>query len=248
MERLIQLGFNPVGNWYMMNENYLQFSFLNQNWRKKNQLYSFVVNDEIKYIGHAPNTLSLEMCNYKRPRVTQWINTEIRRLILESLQQNVPVNILSFADSGLLTYGGYSISLTAGLKDSLINEIQPPWNLINENTRVEVANFDTPPDIRGALPAIPSIPVNLGIAAYNQGFFNVAVEHDHLFGNNLDPIRIQMGDNIIQGYINRTANPNNTPRIMGGIQMTNWIQENFDQYDVMNIDVMDPAYVMLNAM
>ncbi|WP_018478142.1 GIY-YIG nuclease family protein [Pontibacter roseus] len=142
MERLTQLGFNPIGKWFLINEHYLQFSFLNESWREKNALYSFIIDNEIKYIGLSPTTLGSQMYKYKRPDLTQIINVEIRSLIVESLEQNIPVSILSYPDNRLLNYAGYNISLTAGIKGSLINELQPSWNFIDENALAPNMNFE----------------------------------------------------------------------------------------------------------
>jgi hypothetical protein len=89
----------------------------------------------------------------------------------------------------------------------------------------------------------------LGIAYYNQGFFNVSKAHNEKFGIDKSLIKIQIGENpedTIQGYINRTANSNGTPRIMGGKVLTEWIKKHYKQGDLMKIDILSNDSIKLN--
>jgi len=58
------------------------------------------------------------------------------------------------------------------------------------------------------------------------GFFNISVDFERFFGVDGAPINILIGNTNIQfvGKINRTANKNRTPRIMGGVDLKNWFQ------------------------
>ena len=77
----------------------------------------------------------------------------------------------------------------------------------------------------------------LGKAYYKQGFFNIRKKHSEIFGPHLDPIKIFLDENELDNaYVNRTANINNTPRIMAGVEMTRWIQENFKEKDIMLVE------------
>ncbi|MBX0332990.1 hypothetical protein K3G39_07045 [Pontibacter sp. HSC-14F20] len=92
------------------------------------------------------------------------------------------------------------------------------------------------------------IEILLGDTYYNQNFFNVSIEFTDLFAGHRDPITIQLGDNpndTIQGHINRTANQNGAPRIMGGVQMNDWIQANFNQSEIMTVQVLNPQSIVL---
>ena len=87
------------------------------------------------------------------------------------------------------------------------------------------------------------------IAYYNQGFFNVSKAHNEKFGIDKSLIKIQIGENpedTIQGYINRTANSNGTPRIMGGKVLTEWIKKHYKQGDLMKIDILSNDSIKLN--
>ena len=60
----------------------------------------------------------------------------------------------------------------------------------------------------------------------NTGFFNIKREYDRYFGehNSMIKIFIEDRDNPINGRINRTANNNNTARIMGGVKLKEWFR------------------------
>ncbi len=87
----------------------------------------------------------------------------------------------------------------------------------------------------------------LGEAYYNMGFFNVKVAHADAFGRDGEQIEIRLGGNgtPIFGHINRTANPNGTPRIMGGIELKHWIQNNYSKDDSFSVEVLSPVCIKL---
>jgi hypothetical protein len=98
-------------------------------------------------------------------------------------------------------------------------------------------------------PTIETFEIILGQAYYNQGFFNVKQQYSGIFGADKSIIEIQLGNNIkdtIQGYINRTANNNETPRIMGGKVLSEWIKSNFKQNDTLVVNVLTPISIKLN--
>ena len=98
-------------------------------------------------------------------------------------------------------------------------------------------------------PTIDSFEIILGQAYYNQGFFNIRVKHSEKIGLDNEEIEIQLGDNttkIVRGYINRTANPNGTPRIMLGKKYTEWIKNNYSQKDILIVDILSRVSLRLN--
>jgi hypothetical protein len=91
--------------------------------------------------------------------------------------------------------------------------------------------------------------VKLSKTYYNQGFFNVSKIYSENFGADKAIIEIQLGDNsknIVQGYINRTANNNGTPRIMGGKTLSDWIQKNYKQDNILKVDILTNVSIRLN--
>lgn len=95
--------------------------------------------------------------------------------------------------------------------------------------------------------SLGQIAILIGKAYYNQGFFNIRKRFSNMFGEDKSRIFVQLGDNpeIIEGYINRTANPNKTPRIMIGIAYSNWIQMNFAKGDILTIEVFTNSKIKL---
>jgi len=54
------------------------------------------------------------------------------------------------ADHGLLHYGGFHVNLAAGLEDSLIRDLNPPWNGGKKESRNEkLEPLDLPPSDDG---------------------------------------------------------------------------------------------------
>jgi len=96
--------------------------------------------------------------------------------------------------------------------------------------------------------SLGQIKILLGEAHYNQGFFNIRQTFSNMFGKDRSLIFIQLGDNseIIEGYINRTANPNKTPRIMIGNTYTNWIQKNYVKGDILTIELFTNRKIKLH--
>lgn len=81
--------------------------------------------------------------------------------------------------------------------------------------------------------------VKLGKAYWDQGFFNVRVKDDELFGNDNKPLNIFLGDEprAIVGYVNRRANPNGTPRIMAPVAMKEWMRRSAKLGGTILVDV-----------
>jgi hypothetical protein len=73
--------------------------------------------------------LSTRLAGYQRPGKTQFTNIRSNGKILDLLSQQKSVEIYVLVDTGLLSYGGFHVNLAAGLEDSLIEALRPPWNL-----------------------------------------------------------------------------------------------------------------------
>ena len=91
--------------------------------------------------------------------------------------------------------------------------------------------------------------VKLGQAYFNKGFFNVNQEYSELFGIANQVIQIHLvatgQTDLIFGYVNRTANPNGSPRIMAGKDLTSWIQNNYKLGDIMKVEVIDDISIRI---
>jgi len=253
MNRLLSINFKNVGHWEL-NEDNIQFQ-LAEHQSTKNVLYSFISNGDIKYIGKTIQPLKSRMYGYQNPGPSQTTNIRVNKKIKEALMSDEAVDIFILVDNGLLKYGEFRINLAAGLEDTLIYQVCPIWNYsgkhkleIDKNSEnEELIEQDKPIDL--TVPVVDSFEIILGEAYYNQGFFNVRKQHSDKFGDDKAVMEIQLGnnsENVIQAYINRTANGNGTPRIMGGKTLTDWIHNNFKRGDMVKVDIFGPLSVRLN--
>ncbi len=91
--------------------------------------------------------------------------------------------------------------------------------------------------------------VKLGKAYFDKGFFNVRQQYSELFGIANQVIQINLVANgktdSIFGYVNRAANPNGSPRIMAGKDLTSWIQNNYKLGDIMKVEVIDDISIRI---
>lgn len=89
------------------------------------------------------------------------------------------------------------------------------------------------------------INVRLGVAYYNQDFFNIKLRYDMYFGPNNSIIDVYLGSwNTIpiQARIDRTTQPNRTPRIMMGKIYTNWVQNSHQQGESLTVEILNPNH------
>lgn len=73
------------------------------------------------------------------------------------------------------------------------------------------------------------------------------MKFDRYIGQDKSTIDILIDDTeqIIQGYINRTANPNGAARIMGGKELRDWFQDNARVGDKIDIQILSPVSIRL---
>ena len=206
---------------------------------KTNILYAFVCDGEVKYIGKTTGSLSGRMGGYRSPGRTATTNLRNNANIRALLEIGGSVDIFALPDDGLLHYGQFHLNLAAGLEDDLIRVINPEWNGGQVELQPAPVSGTSTADEKVVEPAsaVPpqalddaragSFEVTLHTTYYHQGFFNVRVPHQHMFGGDGEPIEVYVSgeQDPIPGMINRTANTNGTPRIMGGRQLRDWFYE-----------------------
>lgn len=253
MNRLLSIGFIKVGQWKLKNDR-IQYH-LESHQNATNILYSFVSNGRIKYIGKTTMHLSKRMYGYQNPGPSQTTNIRTNDKIKNFLLNEQPVDIFILIDDGQYKHGDFKINLVAGLEDTMIDKIKPEWNYLGKSKIEEDENSDAEEliEVNDSMilqnPTLQSFEITLGQAYYNQGFFNVKQFYSNQFSADKAIIEIQLGgnqNNIIQGYINRTANRNGTPRIMGGKILSEWIKSNFQQDDNLIVDILSPVSIRLN--
>jgi hypothetical protein len=129
------------------------------------------------------------------------------------LAQGASVRIFVCTPPSELQYGEFQIDLAAGLEESLILKLTPPWNgregrrpITEEAERetTEEAAVDTLPEReilngRQLEPNPPTtFPIKLGETYYKQGFINLGVEASKALGKHGDPVIIYLGSEAEQ--------------------------------------------------
>jgi len=247
MNRLLKIGFQCVGRWKMVDGN-LEFELTSHEY-SKNVLYAFVSNGEIKYIGKTVQDLRSRMQGYKSPgkKTDKKPSTNYKnKLKIESLlKKGEVVDIFVLPDNGLMHYGDFHLNLAAGLEDSLISVISPPWNGKNENSKeknISVLKKEVNLKVEVYFDLI------LEKTYYNQGFFNVKRDYSKYFGNQGEQIEVYVFNKQepLMGYINRDANKNKSPRIMVGKELRDWFQNNFEEKEKVKVGVISPVSIIIH--
>ncbi|OQY74275.1 MAG: hypothetical protein B6D44_04800 [Ignavibacteriales bacterium UTCHB2] len=250
INRILDIGFVESGEWEISKRKIKRNLY--RNLLSRNILYSFVVGNEIKYIGKTINTFLTRMYGYESPGKSQETNKRIRKNIKEELRRNKKVKIFVLAPESLLKYGDFSVNLAAGLEDSLIAKIKPNWNFQGK-TRLIIDKKDEEIKVKNlrintTVKKENIIKLNLSKSYYSKGFFNIKKEHSDYFGADKNRIEIYLGrkkQKCVKGYIDRTSNSNNSPRIHGGKELKEWLQNNFDQGSEIKIGIISKYSIII---
>jgi hypothetical protein len=252
MDRLYEIGFRVAGRWYL-EDGQLRLD-LSHMIEQQNVLYAFVTGDSVRYVGKTTQPLQRRMLGYLRPGETQSTNIRNHHAITNSLNRGGSIEILALADTGLLHYGAFHLNLAAGLEDSIIKVLNPEWNGGRISAMIETNEEANPPEAstEAALEAkqiseAPSFKFTLQPTYYERGFFNVPVLNSKLFAGDKAEIEMYCGPEklVVPAVINRTANLNGTPRIMGGPPLRNWLQKQALQ-DAITVMVLSPTTIRLS--
>ena len=83
---------------------------------------------------------------------------------------------------------------------------------------------------------------------FKMGFFNVGVGYDRYVRHTEGPVRLRLGrdGSEVEGRVDRHANQNGTPRIMGGVPLKRWFQANFKPMDVVAVDLASQDVIVLD--
>lgn len=185
----------------------------------------------------------------RMPYLTAYLESG-KRLKLGSKQKPStspkPTKILGFHNPIPQSLGQFTINLPAALEDDIIAKLNPAWNGVRESTSTQQSN-DTPvlqQEVTKTLHTptivektvniiqekkhslIPTFLITMGKTYFDQGFFNVSVDFERYFAADKAEVVIELPEAFddVTGKINRSANANNTPRIMGGVEFRDWIQ------------------------
>ncbi|MEL0554965.1 MULTISPECIES: GIY-YIG nuclease family protein [Enterobacteriaceae] len=237
MNRLTEIGFIKAGFWQIIDGS-LKYHLDGRFTDVKNNLYAFVCDGEVKYVGKTTRLLRNRMYHYSRPGSSQSTNIKNNANIIDMLSNNIAVDILVLPDSGLMHYGQFHLNLAAGLEDSIISVIRPEWNGIQR----PVLNSDEVVSTESEIITHSSnkkFTFNMTDTYWHRGFFNVPVVSSQNFGKDGENIMIVLSDGVstITAMINRTANQSGSPRIMGGVELKQYFQRNYAIGDVVPFEL-----------
>jgi hypothetical protein len=249
--RLLQIGFEPAGHW-ILDQGQLTCE-LTRHSSQKNILYAFVCDGEVMYVGKTVQTLAKRMSGYRTPSNTQATNISNHRRIKEVPAKGSAVEILALPDNGLHHYGQFHLNLAAGLEDDIIRVINPEWNggspELNVTQESDVGEQVGDVAAEKLPPSSANFSFVLHPTYYRTGFFNVGVSDQKFVGSDGETIELFLGtaEQPILGTINRRANANGTPRIMGGTGLRDWFTSNAAVGATIFVEVQSPTAIRLSA-
>jgi hypothetical protein len=129
-------------------------------------------------------------------------------------------------------------------------ETAPAPQQVAIEIRTEVKSLaptsETKPETKG-IDAAPYFVLTLQDTYHRRGFFNVPINCDKYFGRDEQSITIYCGREKLQaiGKINRTANTNGTPRIMGAVPLREWFQKR-GAMSRLKISIVDPTTIYIH--
>lgn len=123
---LHNLGFALVGEWASLNGQVTYV--LTRDADRSGLLFAFIQDGTVLYLERSPRTLAHRMnaiLTSRGEESAKKLNGYVRNLVTRGKQ----IQIWALRDPGTLSYGGYRLSLAAGLEPTLQEEIRPMWNV-----------------------------------------------------------------------------------------------------------------------
>ncbi|MBP6529574.1 MAG: GIY-YIG nuclease family protein [Burkholderiales bacterium] len=247
MNRLLDIGFEPAGHWLLQEEK-LSFA-LTRHSTQTNILYAFVCDGIVMYVGKTVQSLSKRMAGYRTPGKTQTTNINNHRRIIELIKTGSAIEILALPDNGLMHYGQFHINMAAALEDDIIRKLDPQWNGGKVEQVSPVTVDVSEPEVSAPSDVTATFTFLLQPTYFRSGFFNVGVGAQQHLGGDGETIELFLGDAAqpVLGVINRRANTNGTPRVMGGTKLRDWFQANAREMDVVAVQVLSPTAIQMHT-
>ena len=247
MNRLLEIGFEPAGHW-MLERGMLRFE-LTRHSTQTNILYAFVCDGIVMYVGKTIRKLATRMSGYKTPSKTQTTNINNNQRIIEVLTRGSAIEILALPDNGLLHYGGFHLNLAAALEDDIIRKLDPMWNGGKTEKIQDILLVEDEQIPEAPIAFTETFHFILQPTYLRSGFFNVGVSAQKYIGADGEMIELFLGNarQPVLGTINRRANTNGTPRVMGGTALRDWFKTQAREMEAIAIQVLSPTSIRLTT-
>jgi len=100
-----------------------------------------------------------------------------------------------------------------------------------------------------AVPSVGTFSFVLQPTYFRTGIFNVGVSSQKFFGADGETIELFLGtsEQPILGTINRRANANGTPRIIGGSGLRDWFSSSASESAEISVQVLSPTAIRLKS-
>jgi hypothetical protein len=141
---LLTIGFRLAGHWQQGGAAGLVPALDPEMAKERGVLYAFASREDgfgqerVHYIGKTTKTLASRMRDYRKPDGSQRTDVKVHAEIAKLLAAYTRVDILILGEAHMacepLNYCGLKVSLAAGLEDSLIGEMDPPWNKLGRRS------------------------------------------------------------------------------------------------------------------
>ena len=127
IKKILDLGFEYAGFFKKTSDN-IACHWSNENCKKYTEvLYAFVYEKKVHYIGKTTQEFKKRIYGYLKPNTSQATNFRLNENIRKTLKLDEAIEIYIFKPDKI-EFKGYAINVAAGLEDSIIRAIQPPWN------------------------------------------------------------------------------------------------------------------------
>lgn len=124
---LIQGGFHDLGEWLPSDDGEFELSAQAP---AAPDVYAFVVDGWIRYVGLTQTGLRTRMSHYRRGHVRQKTSARVKGLIKAALAEGKQVKVLIAVPEEDSQWNGLPINIAAGLEAGLIRMIRPEWNIL----------------------------------------------------------------------------------------------------------------------
>lgn len=154
LDRLLTAGFRRAGYW-VIESDALRLVLDSPITPIQNVVYAFTVNSMLTYVGKTTQGLPKRMQGYRSPAATAErggsTNIKNNNNIVTALASGAAVEIYVLDQTAAYHHGEFPLNVAAGIEDSLIRVLNPPWNgrgsgvLTRSPKRAALARSDTPP-------------------------------------------------------------------------------------------------------